>query len=371
MALIERGFEDIIKMSFEREKEDRDFISFTYGQKSLLNLVNERFKSPIHKEKAMSKYGPLAEWFAEPKTFDEFMGLKNNLYSLTCYMVEKKLFGDFDLQRSINVDENRWREDNKEWYKTLDWVFAISDILRIWPQENTDYIKSQRRKQLLGATVYGELEYGDVGYGLGHLQNYQSNESNFKDIEGSRDPEIREMYNSHQDPLTQLCLDLNWQRKNIYNIDGFWYRPIVKRVGLIIADLRVGDHLAHGRLLEKAKITLGTRGCLLVVIPNNKTIYATTNKTDSWPDEDRLYRLRSNRFVDLSIMVKMPEEYYKNPDEYWKFVWKSISPDFIFLGEKDHPLENLYIEQSKTIGGILIVDDSVVTRRSRDLLKIK
>ena len=360
-AEIDREFEDILKKTFGAGPEIRDYVEFTYAQKTLLSVVKKRYKSPTYQERIMTQYAPLADWFAKPKTIDGFMELKSNLYELSCHLAEQRLFGDLEMRLSVGVEEETWNSGKPDWYKTLEWMFALSNAFNIWPEENLKYIKGQAKKHhFLGADAYGKLE----GLPTNDIADYT-----YMEIEPLNQPS--HSWFNDSDLLNFLYRELQWKRKKDYFVDGEWKKPIIKRLGLIIGDLRVGDHLAHGKFLEKAKYALGTRGALVVIVPSNKTIFATTDKKKSWDDEDRIYRLRSNRFVDYSLLLDMPEEYYPNPNEYWKMVWKKINPDFVFLGEENHPLEPLYKEQSKSLGGILLVDKSPVTKRSGDLLEIK
>jgi len=359
-AEISEEFGGALKQTFENKLEGRDYVPFTYAQRTLLSIVQKRYKSPSHQERAMTQYAPLADWLAKPKTIDELMQLKSDLYSLSCHLAQLHLFGDIEMMLSVGVDEKVWNDRRADWYKTLGWMFSLSDAFRIWPKENIEYIKSQKGKRILGAGVYGDLE----GLPTNDIAYYP-----YREIAPLEQPSYTWFDDSSR--LKIMSTEFQRKREKDYFIDNEWGKPTIKRLGLIIGDLRVGDHLAHGRFLEKAKYALGTRGALVVILPSNKTIQATTNKQESWPDEDRIYRLRSNRFVDYSLLIDMPKEYYSNPSEYWKMVWKVINPDFVFLGEENHPLEPLYREQSKSLGGILLVDDVPVTRRSADLLQIK
>lgn len=170
--------------------------------------------------------------------------------------------------------------------------------------------------------------------------------------------------------LKELSTTLLYDRKKDYWIDDRWGQRIIRRVGLIIADLRVGDHSAHGKFFERAKKALGVRGALVVIAPSKKTILETTDKKDSWNDEDRLYRLRTNRNIDFSLIVDIPSEYYQEPNKYWEQVWKAINPNFVFLGERNHPLQEAYESQARRLGGIVLIDPAPVAQRSGDLLKI-
>jgi len=105
-----------------------------------------------------------------------------------------------------------------------------------------------------------------------------------------------------------------------------------EKVGLIIADLRVGDHAAHGKFFKRAKGALGVRGALI---------------------------------------VDMPEEYYSKPNEYWQEVWRAVNPNFVFLGETNHPLQEVYESQARRLGGIILIDPAPVIQRSGDLLKLE
>src|SRR3989344_3495864 len=108
MAQIGKEFEEKLKLTFDRKVEDRNFITFSFAQRTLLNVVQQRYQSHHHQEMAMTKYTPLADWLAKPKSFEEFRELKSNFYGLTCHLVKKRLFGDLEMRLSLNTNEHEW-----------------------------------------------------------------------------------------------------------------------------------------------------------------------------------------------------------------------------------------------------------------------
>lgn len=274
------------------------------------------------------------------------MELKSDLYGLACSMAPRRPFGKTELQVDLSIPEEEWSEKKNDWFKTLDWLFLLSDAFGIFPKENIEHInKTAKQGGFLGSSAWGDLEGFDEGF-----------VSSLK-----REPIS----------LEELSTTLLYDRKKNYWVDDKWNQRIIRRVGLIIADLRVGDHAAHGKFFEKAKEALGVKGALVVVAPSKKTILETTDKNDSWSDEDRLYRLRTNRNIDFSLIVDMPSEYYQEPNKYWEQVWKAINPNFVFLGEKNHPLREVYESQARRLGGIILIDPAPVAQRSRNLLEIE
>ena len=336
--------DSVIKTSVDRNFEERKFVPLSFAHKALLSLACERYKRPKYREMVMAKYSPLAEWLVRPQTIEEFMKLKSDLYNLACNMAPGRSFGETGLQVDLSIYEEEWNERKNDWFKTLDWLFLLSDAFGIFPKENIEHInRTVKQGGFLGSSVWGDLEGFDEGFVL-----------NMK-----REPRS----------LGELSTTLLYDRKKMYWVDDKWDQRIIRRVGLIIADLRVGDHAAHGKFFKRAKEALGVRGALVVIAPSKKTILETTDKKDSWDDEDRLYRLRTNRNIDFSLIVDMPSEYYQEPNKYWEQVWRAINPDFVFLGEENHPLQEVYESQARRLGGIILIDPALVTQRSGDLLK--
>lgn len=339
-------FSSVIKTSLDRDFEDRSFVPLSFAHQTLLSLARDTYKSPKYQEMVMAKYSPLTEWLVHTKTIEEFMELKSNLYNLACNKATRHLFGEVELQVDLSIREEEWNERKNDWFKTLNWLFLLSDAFGIFPKENIEHINDNAKHgHLLGSSVWGDLEGFDEGF-VSSLD---------------RDPHS----------LKELSRTLLYKRKKDWCVDDKFNQRLIRRVGLIIADLRVGDHAAHGRFFGRAKEALSIRGALVVIAPSKKTILETTDKKDSWDDEDRLYRLRTNRNIDFSLIVDMPKECYQKPNEYWEQVWRAINPNFVFLGERNHPLQEVYESQAKRLGGIVLIDPAPVVRRSEDLLKLK
>jgi hypothetical protein len=79
--------------------------------------------------------------------------------------------------------------------------------------------------------------------------------------------------------------------------------------------------------------------------------------------------MKNSDTIDDVFCAHMPTKYYPQPSLYWQSVWKKLKPDLVFLGEINHPLEEIYRRQCNVLGGILLIDDSPVSGRSEDLLE--
>jgi hypothetical protein len=167
---------------------------------------------------------------------------------------------------------------------------------------------------------------------------------------------VHETLNSLIESLTKQR-DLGFDKKS------------ARRKGLLIGDLRTADHREHGDLIEKAKLAVGLKGDFIVITPTKKTILNTTDKTDCWDDQNRLYHLRRNLNIDHLLMLDMPEEYWSKPGVFWDIVYRQVSPDLVFLGEANHPLRSQFEARCRYFGGLLLVDSKPITIRSRDLLE--
>jgi glycerol-3-phosphate cytidylyltransferase-like family protein len=148
-----------------------------------------------------------------------------------------------------------------------------------------------------------------------------------------------------------------------HSLDQFretnYLKTCVPRVGLMFGDFRVGFHPDHSRLAQNAKLALGKGGRLVVVTPTKEVIQKVNHKSPVWDDGIRVPLIANDRSVNDILLSDMDPEYYENPTLHWADVWKTIDPDLVFLGEVNHPLEPIYRFQSKRLGGILLIDDSI------------
>lgn len=138
-------FSSIIRTSVDRDFEDRSLVPLSFAHQTLLLLAREKYKSPKYQEMVMAKYSPLAEWLTQPKTIEEFMELKSNLYNLAGHIAEKRLFGEVGLQVNLSIREEEWNERKNDYFKTLNWLFLLSDAFGIFPKENIEHINNNAK----------------------------------------------------------------------------------------------------------------------------------------------------------------------------------------------------------------------------------
>ncbi len=324
--------EEILRGTFDRNAENRNFVPISFSHKILWELATRKYPNDANKQQvAMARYSPLVEWLATPRTIADFEKLKSFFFTRAVDLVEWKL---------IYAGAPSWHPydgnpDREKWEDAVTWLFELGAELKIMPQRNLDDLP-ELSKEKMGHGLWLALEEG---------------------------PQVCRYVKVHRD-LELMARGLDEHRNS-----ELMAIPI-RRLGMIVGDFRVGDHSAHGQLIRNAKTALGRWGELLVVTPSRETILATTNKADAWPDAERVYRLSANKYIDYIWVADMPSKYWQDPATYWRTVWAKIKPDFVFLGEENHPLQEVYELQCKYLGGILLIDDQPVTRRSGDLMDI-
>lgn len=161
-------------------------------------------------------------------------------------------------------------------------------------------------------------------------------------------------------PRPKVFMDLKDLKDDLDEFRSRNYlKTYIPRVGLMFGDFRVGFHPDHSRLAHNAKLALGKGGRLIVVTPTKEVIQKVNHKTPVWDDEIRVPIIANDRSVNDILLSDMDPSLYDNPTLHWAGVWKTIDPDLVFLGETNHPLEPVYRFQSKRLGGILLIDDSI------------
>jgi glycerol-3-phosphate cytidylyltransferase-like family protein len=331
--------------TFDRSHEDRNFVPISFTHRLILDRIKALgIEDPQMQSETLAKYSPMAEWLGRPQTIEEFQSLKHDVFNLyngsrkiiTNYWTKNALgevyYSSYKPNESEILHNKKWEET---WGESIDWLLYLSSSMKVLlPQ----HIAHKKRVLTFDEQVWLNME--------GNEPKSANNTIVHNSLE----------------MLTEYIHD---RRKST------WRNPGVGRVGLLFGDFRVGDHKGHGKTLEDAKMAVGNDGELIVVTPSKKTILATTTKKDAWDDDDRLYRLRTNPFINSILVADMPEVYWTKPDEYYNLIWKEISPDLAFLGEENHPLETQFTLRSMYFGGMLLIGKSPVLRRSGELLKIK
>lgn len=310
----------VLERSFTIERENRDVVPVTFAHKILHKLAMEKFPNDaVATDRIVARYSPMAEWLTRTQTINEFTLLKRNLMNISA-----------SDRLTDSPDRDYWNGVRVKDAEPLNTLFDLSTMLNIVPKSHEEYINKWKN---WSEVIYTSLE------------------------------ETRNI-NAHRF-LSHPHLDLEslLGRLKLINTIG-----LVGRRGLIIGDFRVGMHKAHIDLIARAKRAVGPSGQLIVITPSKKTILNTTSKTVVWDDVHRSAVLDMNLDIDQLWVADMPAKYYSDPSAYWRYVWSAIKPDFIFLGEKNHPLQPVYQIQSKYLGGILLIDDAPVTVRSADLL---
>ena len=311
---------EILRNTLNRSAEKRNFVPVSSAHKKLWKLVTQKYPDDASQQQVMmARYSPLAEWLAAPRTLDGFNDLKSEVFDFACYVAK----------------DQKWMMNREKWEEAIPWLLELSAALNIMPQRSLDDIP-KLRKETMGHGVWVALEGG---------------------------PQVCRYVKVHHD-LESMVRGLNEHRN-----PGLMAIPI-RRLGMIIGDFRVGAHSAHNDFIHNAKAVLGRWGKLLVITPSRASILATTPKATTWPDGDRLSSLANNKYVDYIYLADIPSKFWRDPGVYWRAVWAKINPDFIFLGEENHPLQAVYELQCKYLGGILLIDNQPVTRRSEDLISI-
>lgn len=339
---IDSELKSILGSRLFKNDEVRDFVPVSYAHRELWKAACEEFPDNTKVQfEVMAKYSPIVDWFIKPRSIESFQILKMDMYKLHDSRGDVTELARHLQEKIVSEDPNDFpqpylathywyngpifTEQGIEWQSITNWTLDIANQLKI--------ISSRQISQL-------PFRYSPEG-----LWNV---------IEGNKVTPNNEVVN--HDSLNSLV-------RTLENENG--------RRGLIFGDFRVGDTTDHDQILNHAKLAVGKKGSLIVVTPTRKTILNTTQKTDSYNDEERLHRLRNNRNVDHLLMLDMPEGYWQTPSVFWVNVWKKVAPNLIFLGEKNHPLQPIYEAQSRHIGSLLLIDDKPVSIRSGDLLKIK
>lgn len=301
----------------------------TKARELLQTLVSVQFPGETKlQQEVFEKYLSTADWLTAPKTIEEFQALKKSF-------IELYYGGNYFLKQILGketlAENTKHVEGLEKLIDSTNWTLRIAAALKI----------------LLLEKIRAEKAFS---------ANYLWNT-----VEGNNPKKSEEV-------VIHKNLEALLKAIQTYRLEGY-NKTSIGRVGLVFGDFRVGDHLAHGKLLEKAKLATGILGKLVVITPNSKTIINTTKKTQVWNSKERLYRLSHNPFIDDLLMIDMPQEYWGEPTKYWQMVWENIQPELIFLGEENHPLQPTYEELSKQIGSILLIDPRPITQRSEDLLK--
>lgn len=343
--MITPELKSVMQQTHERRIEDRDCVPASYAHRLLINNIDELgVESEWERDALIAQYSPLAEWLSKPRSVDEFQRDKKDVLNLhgewesNPYYWSQKLLGEpYDLNWLTGATSERnklWREN---WGESSKCLLSLSSSLKILLPKHFDHLKRER--------------------------NIISYKQMWTVLEGDKPRESKEVI--VHETLDSLTESINKYRKRTYSDPG------VGRIGLVIGDFRVGDHSAHGVLFKQSKLAVGNVGKLVVTTPSKRTILATSKKEDAWDDEERLYRLVSNRYIDDVLKLDMPEEYWEKPDIYYSNVWRAIKPDLVFIGEENHPLQKNFELRSRYFGGILLIDDAPITVRSGDLLDIK
>lgn len=326
----------LLKSTFLETNGQGVSIPMTHANRLLASIALNKF--PLDHEKAFAltrKYLPIAEGLSKTMNLNEFANLKGDLFSLVRAKSEHELMcetADYEVSADEfiagPVQSNEWTKNKSNWLEAINWLIELSSILRIMPPEH-----------------------------IADIRALQPTSNNWAHLEGYWP--MSDRYKTPHQTLSGLQDVLNSLR---------WSGFAARRVGLIIGDFRIGTHKTHIEFLRSAKEAVGIKGQLVVITPSKKTILNTTTKDKVWDDEHREAVLNANPYVDQLLVADMPERYYSHPERFWQRVWSKIEPDFVFLGEKDHPLQSIYETQSKSLGGILLIDDVPVTARSADLV---
>jgi hypothetical protein len=339
--MISAELKELIQDSFYRSEEKRDIVPVNKIHSIILERLDKlKINSEQERQKMVARYSPLGEYLSSPQTIEHFQDTKRFLTGLywksknsSPYYWSKELLDEnYLLSDSLQAHKDTQNKWNITWGSSISWLLYLSSKLKIILPEN---INLERRKS---------VDVNQVWY----------------KVEGDKPDKAEETF-VHRD-TEDLLKHLN----EIYSPG--WYTPKAIRKGLVVGDFRVGDHSAHGALFENAKAALGKNGVLVMETPTKKTILNTTTKTDCWEDNERIYKLSRNPYINELLLLDMPEEYYDNPDLYYTEFYKKLRPDFVFLGEKNHPLENNFKIRTQYYGGVLLIDDKPIVQRSSALI---
>lgn len=345
--LISPELKNLINPDVTRSVERRRIVPVSYVHQTLLNLALERHPhNAAKRDEVMARYSPLAEWLVKPRSIEQFMGLKSDLLYLSwdtspaCALESalRENLRTFKDNTHPYVNENYYK-----WRGPVNWLLRLSAELRILDLGRVHKLKVNSKNKGMGST------------------NYLWNE-----VEGWTDKSYEVPNATELDQYMHYLSNLLQVYRNKAN-EGRG----ISRVGVIFGDFRIADHKAHRHFIRNARMAVGMHGWLEIVIPTKRTILNTTDKTDCWPDDERVDRLSSNPHVNHVFLAHMPKKDYAAPERYWRQIWRNIHPDLVFLGERHHPLESAYRTQSAVLGGMLLIDTTRVDRRSRDLLKVK
>lgn len=306
---VSHELETIIAEAGKRKTENRDFVPVSFAQRRFCEIVLGDVMGESEKQLKINQYLPAIEWMTRPQTIDEFQKLKRDLIEI-----------GYEYQSPYSR-------------KTVSPILDMADEFKILL---IDYLNEH-----LGRTdsMWWGVE-GDTPLQTNRVNTYDTFNDLLKSIRVSRTKP--------------------------------WYKLAdTARLGLLIGDFRIGDHKEHGEIIRKAKLAVGRHGRLVVVTPTKKTILNTTDKKDSWDDDNRIYRLGGNRFIDDLWVADMPEELYEIPTVFWEWMYSQISPDLVFLGEANHPLQPQYERLTRRYGGVLLINPEPVGTRSGSLLEIK
>lgn len=332
-----------LEVTFDQTKEGQEQTLSPFAHKILVEDIDRRgITSRTERERLIANHSPMVDWLSRPRPVHDFQVLKKDVLSFHMqhernpyYWGEEHLgpehhYPFHDSPEDIKLKES-WRSS---WGESISFLLSLSTSLKILLPEHLVQLKNKRMAMFLNQA--------------------------WSQLEG--DEPVRNIKTVVHQTMGGLVDTLKKERETTY------LKPGLGRVGLLFGDFRVGDHSGHGAVIENARLALGKNGQLVVVTPSRQTIINVSKKEDVYPDEERLYRLKSNRHIDHVWMHDMPENSWGNSNTYYENIWKEINPDLLFLGEKDHPQQKQYGINSQLLGGLILINDGPVLIRSGELL---